>query len=400
MSQHDYDIANASGAAVRADMNLLFAAIASNNSGATAPSTMFADMWWFDTATNLLKQRNEANSAWITAVEKDATNWKPYFGTVLLDAAAMVWTDDHKFGSQVLFDGVISPAQITSNQNNYNPTDLDSVTHLRANSDASRNVTGLAGGATGRLMLFVNVGSFNIVLTSEDAASTAGNRFLFADGDRTLTANESVLMRYDGTTSRWRAAQDIKAATPSGAIIAVTPFTGDGTWTPNASGTTAIIFCTGAGGGGGSVASGGADGGGGAGSTAIDFVADTTAVGTPSVTIGSGAAAQGTGGTSSVGALASAAGGTGTNAEDGAAGGTATAGDLQIEGGGGGAGDGAALSGPGGASFWGGGGAGVESASDGQVGEAYGSGGSGAASPAGSQTGGAGKDGVALILEW
>lgn len=86
MAQHDHDIANASGAAVRADLNLLFAAIASNNSGATAPSTTFANMWWFDTANNLLKQRDEANTAWITVAEKDATNWKPYWNTGLLSA--------------------------------------------------------------------------------------------------------------------------------------------------------------------------------------------------------------------------------------------------------------------------------------------------------------------------
>lgn len=86
MATHDYDIANASGASVRADMNLLFAAIASNNSKATAPTTTFANMWWFDTANNLMKQRDEANTGWITAAEKDATNWKPYWNTGLLSA--------------------------------------------------------------------------------------------------------------------------------------------------------------------------------------------------------------------------------------------------------------------------------------------------------------------------
>jgi hypothetical protein len=66
MSQHDYDIANALGATVRADINSALAAIVSQNSGASAPATTFAYMWWADTTTGLLKIRNAANSAWIT----------------------------------------------------------------------------------------------------------------------------------------------------------------------------------------------------------------------------------------------------------------------------------------------------------------------------------------------
>ena len=211
MAQHDYDLADATGAAFRADFNLLAQAIASLNSGATEPATRFANMGWFDTANNLLKQRNDADLAWIVVAEKTATTWKSYHGTVALEDAAMAWTGNHDFGAQVLWTGVISPSQITTNQNNYNPTGLSGVTELRVNSDASRNITGLSGGADGRLILVTNIGSFDIVLTSQDAGSSAANRFLFVNGDRTLTPDESVLLRYDGTTARWRAAQDIVA---------------------------------------------------------------------------------------------------------------------------------------------------------------------------------------------
>lgn len=64
MAQHDYDVANGSGAAVRADLNLLVQAVATLNSGAAAPSVTFGNMFWFDTTNHVLKQRNEANSAW------------------------------------------------------------------------------------------------------------------------------------------------------------------------------------------------------------------------------------------------------------------------------------------------------------------------------------------------
>lgn len=65
MSQHDYDIANGSGAAVRADINALAGAIATQNSGAAAPSVTFANMLWYDTTNSKLKIRNPGNTAWI-----------------------------------------------------------------------------------------------------------------------------------------------------------------------------------------------------------------------------------------------------------------------------------------------------------------------------------------------
>jgi hypothetical protein len=66
MAQHDYNIANQTGANFRADLNNALSAIASNNSGSSEPSTTFAYEWWIDTSANVLKLRNSANNAWIT----------------------------------------------------------------------------------------------------------------------------------------------------------------------------------------------------------------------------------------------------------------------------------------------------------------------------------------------
>jgi hypothetical protein len=65
MAQHDYNIANQSGAGFRSDLNNALAAIVSQNSGASQPSTTYAYQWWADTTTGLLKIRNAANNAWI-----------------------------------------------------------------------------------------------------------------------------------------------------------------------------------------------------------------------------------------------------------------------------------------------------------------------------------------------
>ena len=73
MATHDYVIANASGAAVRADLNNALAAIVSNNSNASEPATMYAFQWWADTTAGQLKLRNSANNAWIVIQELDGT---------------------------------------------------------------------------------------------------------------------------------------------------------------------------------------------------------------------------------------------------------------------------------------------------------------------------------------
>ena len=66
MATHDYVIANGTGAAVRSDLNNALAAVVSNNSDTTEPTTTYAYMWWADTTTGLLKIRDAANSAWVT----------------------------------------------------------------------------------------------------------------------------------------------------------------------------------------------------------------------------------------------------------------------------------------------------------------------------------------------
>ena len=69
MSEHDYVIANDTGANVRADLNLALLAIQSQNSKSSAPSTPYAYMFWADTTNDLLMQRNAANDAWIAVLK-------------------------------------------------------------------------------------------------------------------------------------------------------------------------------------------------------------------------------------------------------------------------------------------------------------------------------------------
>ena len=67
MAQADGVVANGTGSAVRSDINNQYAALWSNHSGSTEPSSgKVAYQFWADTNTNILKIRNSANNAWIS----------------------------------------------------------------------------------------------------------------------------------------------------------------------------------------------------------------------------------------------------------------------------------------------------------------------------------------------
>lgn len=125
-----------------------------------------------------------------------------------LGTASLRWSAGHivalnTYGA-VTHAGTLSPAQITANQDNYAPTDHATTYRFRLSTDASRNLTGLQGGASGREVVIANVGSFDLVLV-HDATSTAANRFLCPNSaNLTLNPNDSVRCWYDATSSRWR----------------------------------------------------------------------------------------------------------------------------------------------------------------------------------------------------
>jgi hypothetical protein len=101
---------------------------------------------------------------------------------------------------------IISPAQITSNQNNYAPTGWSTASHVRLNSDAARDITGVDAAATLVQKKLINVGAFNITLKHEDAGSSAANRFLSFTGlALVIQPNDSVDIFIDVTTGKVRA---------------------------------------------------------------------------------------------------------------------------------------------------------------------------------------------------
>ena len=135
-------------------------------------------------------------------------------------STAHTWSGQQTFASPVFtgaadvqgvlrLSSFVTATQLTANANNFTATDgtdnCSGKRTLRVSTNALRNITGLScSQANGDILIVHNVGSFAVVLTSEDAASVAANRFLLS-GDMTLPANTSVMLRYDGVSSRWRA---------------------------------------------------------------------------------------------------------------------------------------------------------------------------------------------------
>jgi len=89
MAQHDYNIGDQNGFDFLVDLNNALSAIATNNAGSFEPNTTFANMLWFDTNNDLMKMRNEANSAWVIVAKKDGSGWTPYRQGTALGTASV-----------------------------------------------------------------------------------------------------------------------------------------------------------------------------------------------------------------------------------------------------------------------------------------------------------------------
>lgn len=99
---------------------------------------------------------------------------------------------------------VITPAQITSTQNDYNPTGWSTATLVRLSGNSGfQYITGFAAGTSGEVKTLMNVGSFCLYLAPEHSGSTAANRIAYQE-EVILWPGSSCQIIYDGDASRWR----------------------------------------------------------------------------------------------------------------------------------------------------------------------------------------------------
>lgn len=211
MATHDYVIANGTGAAVRSDLNNALAAIVSNNSSSTEPTTTYAFQWWADTNTTLLKFRNAANSAWITVGDYSTAN----FGLLTSATAASTYL--------ALSGGTVTGALNigTAGSLVFEGSTADDFETTLAVTDPTADRTITLPNATGTVPLLSLAQSFSAAQRGAISALTDGatitpdfalsnNYSVTLGGNRTLanptnlTAGQSgcIFISQDGTGSR------------------------------------------------------------------------------------------------------------------------------------------------------------------------------------------------------
>ena len=95
----------------------------------------------------------------------------------------------------------VATKSLTTSVNNYDSGTTDIV---RVEATTNLSITGLAGGSSGAVKLFVNIGTNELTLVSAGTASDASNRFVIVGGDRVLSEGDSASTFYDATSQRWR----------------------------------------------------------------------------------------------------------------------------------------------------------------------------------------------------
>jgi len=211
MSQHDLDIANQGFPATRADLNLALKALGSSNSGASAPSTTYANQLWYDTANNILKIRNEDNDAWISLLTLDqsadniealtingtltvAGNVSVDGGTIKLDGNYPTGSGNVALGNTALDDGSLSGANNTAVGSNAMTANTSGAANTTVGSLAlDANTTGDFNSAFG-----VNALSSN---TTADGNSAYGYQALYSNSTGASNVAAGVNSLFANTTA-------------------------------------------------------------------------------------------------------------------------------------------------------------------------------------------------------
>ena len=233
MAQHDGVIDNGTGNAVRTDINNALAAINSNNSGGSDPSTTYAYQFYADTGDNTLKIRNAANDGFVNVSITGGIGTEN-FGLAPLSGGT--FTGDVTFTSNAILDNqadirfeeatangsnyiaLQAPAAIASNVTLTLPAVAPTAGQaLLADSSTPTTLTwGSAagvGGATGIDFnddVAIRFGTGNDISLDFDSASNAfdlvcsngASILLDSDDDITLRCDDFILFQTDGTTTQ------------------------------------------------------------------------------------------------------------------------------------------------------------------------------------------------------
>lgn len=112
-----------------------------------------------------------------------------------------------------------SPSSFSTNQNDYSPTSASTTSCYRLNVTGVCSLTGIAGGAAGRELELINIGTATLKCPANSVSSAAANRFA---NTFNLFPGQSITLRYDNTSLLWRP-KNVATAFSSCAMAAVSP---------------------------------------------------------------------------------------------------------------------------------------------------------------------------------
>ena len=220
MATHDYVIDNSTGANVRADINNVLAAIVSNNSSSSAPSTTYAYQIWVDTSANIIKIRNSANNAWINlfttagGVDVDAaSNFNEDVTFTSANSNNIVFDksdNSFKIGDSVLLkigDGADLVLQHNASKSIINDAGTGDLEIQRGGTAVLSIVSGgvsLAGGAAANITALTDGSTITIDMATacHHSVTLAGNRTFAAPSNQVVGQAGSIFITQDGSGSR------------------------------------------------------------------------------------------------------------------------------------------------------------------------------------------------------
>ena len=217
----DYNLANQSGANFRSELNTILAAVVSQNSGSTAPTTTYAYQLWIDTSASpnpLLKLRNGANSAWITVGDVTVANLglaalsgATFTGDITLNAQSDLRFADSDSSNWVALQ---APATVSSNVTWTLPSaDGTSGQALSTNASGTLSWASYAGLATAQSFTAQQRGAISALtdgttitpdfsLANNFSVTLGGSRTLANPTNLTAGASGAIFITQDGTGSR------------------------------------------------------------------------------------------------------------------------------------------------------------------------------------------------------
>ena len=202
MSQNDMTIDNSTGANVRQDINSALQAIATNNSGSSAPSTTFASQFFADSNASILKLRNTSNNGYVNLFNLDGSLVadKVVTASISDDAVTQAKVANDAIGADELASNAVVNASVASGAAIAGTKISPDFGSQNVSTTATVNTPSINGGQIGNKRLNIN-GAMRI--------SQRGSSFGFAHDTTTsaLTLDRykfraSSLEEFDCTVSQ------------------------------------------------------------------------------------------------------------------------------------------------------------------------------------------------------